>query len=260
MNLKTIRNDVKQRVRLVKRLGKKNIYLRKSRFSKVKTYKAGAAMAIALIAHQLRLRPRIRLSGKFILALAIAFIITGNLASFLKKKEPEIKVNGQQILVADKAEGKKPEEAQISAAVITRRSPFEFSKPVKAGYLSQGYRFYHQAYDIATDLGAEITPLGSGIVEFAGIVPDGKGMIVIVDHGDGLKSLYAHMGRIKVKPGDMVNPSNEIGNVGLTGRTTGPHVHLEIYDNGALVNPGNVLPDYQYPDMPMGSIPTASDR
>lgn len=260
MNLKQIRNVFKQKVRLVKRLGKKKIYLRKSRFSKVKTYRVALATLTAFVAHQLSIRPRIRLSGKFILALAIAFVIAGNLASFLKKKEPEIKVNGVPILVADKAEAKKPDEAQISAAVVTRRSPFEFSRPVKSGYLSQGYRFYHPAYDIATDLGAEINPLGSGVVEFSGMVVDGKGNIVVVDHGDGLKSLYAHMGRINVRPGDMVNTSTNMGSVGLTGRTTGPHVHLEIYDGGALVNPGNVLPDYQYPNMPLGSIPTTSDR
>jgi len=260
MNLKPIRNVFKQRVRLVKSLAKKRGYLKKSRFFKVKTFKAALATLIAIISKQLSIRPRIRLSGKFILALAIAFIITGNLASFLKSKEPEIKVNGQQIFVADRAEPKKPGEAQISAAVLARRSPFEFSKPVRAGYLSQGYSLYHRAYDIATDLGSDINPLGSGIVEFAGTVTDGKGMIVVVDHGDGLKSLYAHMGRIKVKPGDMVSSASEIGNVGLTGRTTGPHIHLEIYDNGALVDPGNVLPDYQYPDMPLGSLPTVSGR
>ncbi len=66
---------------------------------------------------------------------------------------------------------------------------------------------------------------------------------MIVDHGDGLKSLYAHMNRIDVGVGNMVNASMIIGTVGLTGRTTGPHVHIEIIDNGIQVDPASVLPD-----------------
>ena len=92
-------------------------------------------------------------------------------------------------------------------------------------------------------MGSPIHPLGSGIVEFAGKLVDGKGNVVIVDHGDGLKSLYAHMGRIDVGVGNMVNSSMTIGTVGLTGHTTGPHVHLEIYDNSLMIDPASVLPD-----------------
>ena len=75
------------------------------------------------------------------------------------------------------------------------------------------------------------------------IVTGGKGNIVIVDHGDGLKSLYAHMGNIYVSVGNEVNPETPLGTVGMTGRTTGPHVHLEIYDKDVAVNPGSILPE-----------------
>ncbi|GEM_PF-2366039 len=250
MKIKTIRNDFKQAVKIVKNLGIKKVYLGKSRTLKFKIFKARLAIGVRFLAGQIRVRPRIHFSGKFILALAIAFVVTGNLASFLKAKEPEIKVNGQQILIADKIEPKKVEEPQISQAIITRRSPFLFSNPVEFGYLSQGFSSYHRAFDIATSLGAEVRSLGDGVVEFAGMVPDGKGIIVIVGHGEGIKSLYAHLGRTRVIPGDIVNTSVPVGNVGMTGRTTGPHVHLEIYDNNAQVNPGNLLPDDQLPSLP----------
>ena len=191
---------------------------------------------------QVKIRPRLRLFTKILIVLAAFFVASSQTVAYLKSKEAQIKINGQAILVAQENDEKGTPEVEISQAVSGRRSPFEFQKPVE-GYLSQGYSYYHQAQDIATDLGSAIHPLGTGFVEFAGRVIDGKGNIVIIDHGDELKSLYAHMGKIEVGVGDIVNSDSEIGTVGLTGRTTGPHVHLEIYDNGKLINPDNVLPE-----------------
>lgn len=195
---------------------------------------------------QLKIRPRIRLIFKVLPMLALVFLASNTAVAYLKSKEAEIKINGQQIIVAQaqKADepGQKLDEVAIDQKVDFARSPFEFEKPVDSGYVSQGFRSYHRAHDIATSLGAGIHPVGAGIVEFAGYTADGKGNIVIVDHGDGLKSLYAHMGKIQVGVGNMVNTKTTIGTVGLTGRTTGAHVHLEIHDNGLVVDPGNLLP------------------
>ena len=195
-----------------------------------------------LIRTQIKIRPRARLFSKFIIILAVTLQFSSAIISYIKPREAEIKINGRAILVAENRQDNIPKaQIEIGYAVNSRRSPFEFQKPVD-GYLSQGYSGYHRAYDIATSLGTPIHPLGSGIVEFAGQVFDGKGNIVIVDHGDGLKSLYAHMSRIEVGVGNLVNTNTIIGAVGLTGRTTGPHVHLEIYDNGIAVDPASVLP------------------
>jgi murein DD-endopeptidase MepM/ murein hydrolase activator NlpD len=197
---------------------------------------------IKFVRTQIKIRPRIRLFSKFIIILILAFEFSSSAVSYLKPREAEIKINGQAILVAEnRQEDIADPQIEISYAVNSRRSPFEFQKPVD-GYISQGYRRYHPAYDIATALGTPIHSLGSGIVEFAGRVNDGKGNIVIIDHGDGLKSLYAHMGKIDVGMGNVVNTNSTIGTVGLTGRTTGPHVHLEIYDRGIAIDPGSVLP------------------
>src|SRR3972149_6912350 len=179
--------------------------------------------ALQFLHLQLKIRPRIRLFTKVLLVLTLAFFASHQAVAYLKPKEAEIKIGGQPILVADSKESTEP--------------------TVEAGYRSQGYSSYHRAFDIATDFNSPIRPLGPGIVEFAGRLADGKGNVVIVDHGDGLKSLYAHMNRIDVGVGNMVNAEMTIGTVGLTGRTTGPHVHIEIIDNGIQVDPASVLPD-----------------
>ena len=72
---------------------------------------------------------------------------------------------------------------------------------------------------------------------------------MIVTHPDGLQSQYAHMGRIFVKAGQAVTPTNTLGEVGLTGRTSGPHTHLEVSKDGRLIDPLTILPSIaDYPD------------
>lgn len=197
--------------------------------------------ALSYIKFHLSIRPRARLILRVIPVLTIAFVLTNRTVAYLEPKKAEVKINGQSILLADKSEPEK-KEIEVSFAVASKRSPFDFKYPVN-GRLTQGYRAYHPAYDIATSLGSPIKPLGAGRVEFAGRVIGGKGNIVIVDHGDGLKSLYAHMGKVYVGVGNEVNPDIPLGTVGMTGRTTGPHVHLEIYDSGVAINPGSILPE-----------------
>ena len=198
--------------------------------------------AHSLTKSQLAIRPRIKLILRIIPALAVAFILTSRAVAYLEPKKAEVTINGQNILVADKADESAKDEVEVSYNVASKRSPFDFKSPVDR-HLTQGYRAYHPAYDIATALGSPIRPLGAGKVEFAGSVTGGKGNIVIVDHGDGLKSLYAHMGNIYVGIGNEVNPETSLGTVGMTGRTTGPHVHLEMYDKDIAVNPASILPE-----------------
>ena len=82
----------------------------------------------------------------------------------------------------------------------------------------------------------------------------GLGNFVEVLHQNGFRSKYAHMGRIFVSVGDKVTSENTLGEVGLTGRTTGPHTHLEVTRNGNFVNPLALLPEI--PGMP--AVNTAS--
>jgi murein DD-endopeptidase MepM/ murein hydrolase activator NlpD len=76
----------------------------------------------------------------------------------------------------------------------------------------------------------------NGIVSFAGW-KNGYGNTVIVDHGDGYQTLYAHNQRNLVRSGDVVRAGQEVAKVGSTGRSTGAHLHFEVHVNGRPVNP-----------------------
>ena len=202
---------------------------------------------------QLQIRPRIRLIAAVVLILLISLAISTQAVDYVHERKGDVKINGQAILVAQNIE-EKPAPVDIEASIQSKRSPFDFVKPVE-GYVSQGYHGGHRAIDIATGaVGIPITALGEGKVDFAGFTADGKGNVVIVDHGDGLKSLYAHMGKISVGVGNQVDSGTLLGTVGLTGHTTGAHVHLEIYDNGIAVDPAKILPE---PENPLGLEPRA---
>ena len=128
-----------------------------------------------------------------------------------------------------------------------------FSKPLTLphpGYLSTRFSSYHPGIDIAAGLGMPIHPVIDGVVEESGHDIFGLGNYVVVTHEKGFKSKYAHMGRIFVRVGDKVSSDNILGEVGLTGHTSGPHTHLEITLNGNFIDPQKLLPEL--PDMPRG--------
>jgi len=99
-----------------------------------------------------------------------------------------------------------------------------------------GLREFHKGYDIATKVGTPIISTANGVITFAG--PKGNwGNLVIIDHGHGLMTRYAHCEKILKKRGDRVRRGDTIALVGDTGRSTGPHVHYEVHLNGLPVNP-----------------------
>lgn len=135
-------------------------------------------------------------------------------------------------------------QEQIIEAV-SFSEPFVIPHP---GYISSRFTPWHPGLDIATGLGMPIHPINKGIV--AEIIRGwlGLGHYVVVDHEHNLRSTYGHMGQIYVRKGDSVTTSSILGTVGMTGRTTGPHTHLEITLNGQFINPEKILPDL--PDWP----------
>jgi murein DD-endopeptidase MepM/ murein hydrolase activator NlpD len=123
-----------------------------------------------------------------------------------------------------------------------------FTMPV-AGHQTSGYgmRFHpvlgytrmHQGIDYGAVYGTPIHAATDGIVSFAGW-HGGHGNMVKLNHAGGLGTGYAHMSRIAVSPGARVSQGQIIGYVGSTGLSTGPHLHFEVYRNGAVVNPATV--------------------
>lgn len=103
--------------------------------------------------------------------------------------------------------------------------------------LSQGYAFFHPGIDIRAPKGSAIYPVKAGTVTYVGYQLGGYGRHAIIDNGDETESLYAHMDKVDVYEGDVVTPETQIGEVGMTGHTTGPHLHLEIRVKGKSINP-----------------------
>lgn len=110
-----------------------------------------------------------------------------------------------------------------------------------SGRITQGYRFYHKAIDIANKSGGSILAADAGVVTSAGWDSSGYGNKVVVDHGNGYVTLYAHLSVIQVKAGQRVKRGDLLGQMGNTGRSTGTHLHFEIRQGGALLNPLSFL-------------------
>ncbi len=102
----------------------------------------------------------------------------------------------------------------------------------------------HPGLDIAATHGTAIEPGGDGIVIKAG-PQGGYGNLVVIDHGYGITTRYGHMSRIDVKVGDHVHRGMQLGAVGSTGRSTGPHLHYEVRLYDRVVDPMNYLPKDQ---------------
>lgn len=101
------------------------------------------------------------------------------------------------------------------------------------------HRRMHNGVDVAARYGTPIVAAASGRVVFAGW-RGGYGRQVMIAHGDGLQTSYAHMSAVTPAPGDAVRQGQVIGYVGSSGLSTGPHLHYEVRRDGALVNPLSV--------------------
>ena len=124
---------------------------------------------------------------------------------------------------------------------------FIAGRPVENGWIASrfgqrpdpftGRLTYHTGIDFTTGRsGAEINTVASGVVTWSG-PRSGYGLMVEVNHGSGFTTRYAHAEKLFVDVGDVVNKGQNIALVGSTGRSTGPHVHFEVYKNGRVVDP-----------------------
>lgn len=100
---------------------------------------------------------------------------------------------------------------------------------------------FHSGQDISAERGTPVYAAGIATVKFAG-TQSGYGQIVILDHGDGITTRYGHLSKIEVEAGQELPRGAQIGRVGSTGRSTGPHLHYEVRINEEPVNPRAYLP------------------
>lgn len=121
-----------------------------------------------------------------------------------------------------------PVHGRLTAGFGQRMDPFS------------GEKAFHPGIDIADAVGTDVVATGDGLVIEA--EPDaGYGRSILIDHGDGITTRYAHLSRIFVVVGEQVKKGEIIGAIGVSGRTTGPHLHYEVRIHGTPVNPGRFL-------------------
>ncbi len=125
-------------------------------------------------------------------------------------------------------------------------------KPLKGSYHISSYfgyrtdpifggKRFHEGVDFATDIGNAVYSTGDGVVEKVRYQFFGYGNEILIDHGFGYKTRYAHLNSIDVAVGMRVKRGDRIGEVGKTGKSTGPHLHYEVIYKGSQVNPMHYL-------------------
>ncbi len=110
-----------------------------------------------------------------------------------------------------------------------------------SGRITQRPIWYHMAVDIANRSAPNIIASDTGTVVYSGCLRYGYGCHIVVDHGNGYRTLYGHLSRLSVSSGQSVSQGQVIGRMGSTGRSTGTHLHFEIRSGGKLLNPLSFL-------------------
>ena len=129
---------------------------------------------------------------------------------------------------------------QPESQIVTQET---LQKPFN-GVIAQGFSAFHRAIDILAPYNTEMRPIARGRVVEVSFGRIGWGNTVVIEHEKGLKSRYAHLNKIKVIEGEVIEKEFILGTVGMTGWTTGPHLHLEIYQDGKAIDPLSVLPGF----------------
>ncbi len=135
----------------------------------------------------------------------------------------------QELSAKDDTRLKPPDEEVKTAAKLIW--------PSVQRLINQYYGWQHTGVDINGDYTDAIYAAADGVVETAGWNSGGYGLMVMIDHQNGYKTRYSHASKLFVKDGDVVKQGQVIGMVGTTGRSTGTHLHFEVYVNGKRANP-----------------------
>lgn len=151
---------------------------------------------------------------------------------------------GQIVIVPD---GVKPQDA-VSSPRIRQITPDAGSVVASgnfvwpaSGTISQNFAWYHPGLDIANRGVPKVLAADAGVITYAGCINWGYGCHVQINHGNGYVTLYAHLQQIYVTVGQRVNRGSAVGQMGSTGRSTGPHLHFEVARNGVKLSPLTVL-------------------
>ena len=163
-----------------------------------------------------------------------------DIITVLDELSEQIDNREQQLEVLDRILGEKKITSDTFVAGL----------PIKKGWMSSRYGMrtdpftgrlaWHAGVDFAGKSGSDIVSVASGVVTWAS-KRSGYGLLVEVNHGNGYKTRYAHCDESVVKVGDVVRKNQVLALMGSTGRSTGPHVHFEVYKNGRTVDPASYI-------------------
>ena len=121
-----------------------------------------------------------------------------------------------------------PVQGRITGSFGERIDPFS------------GEGAFHRGVDIASDIGTKIVAPADGVVEYSDLM-NGYGRTIVIDHGNGISTLYGHLSGFAVSPGQLIHRGDTLGYVGQSGRSTGPHLHYEVRILNTPVNPYKYL-------------------
>jgi murein DD-endopeptidase MepM/ murein hydrolase activator NlpD len=140
-------------------------------------------------------------------------------------------------------------EAQLFEQAVKKKA-MPTMMPVSSPYNASSFGFridpftgmqaMHEGIDFITDVGTPVVAAAGGVVQFAGFHPQ-YGNVIDIDHGNDLVTRYAHLSKVLVKEGDVLQRGRHIGDSGTTGRSTGPHLHFEVRYRGVAQNPVKFL-------------------
>jgi murein DD-endopeptidase MepM/ murein hydrolase activator NlpD len=164
----------------------------------------------------------------------------GQLRSDLDRLERQFVASNQQLTVLESLLFSR----ELDRNAVPSRDPIANSYITsnfggRADPIRGGHQF-HKGIDFEADVGDPVLSVADGVVSFAG-PRAGYGITVEVDHGNGYVTRYAHNSRLAARVGDLVRSGQQIAKAGSTGRSTGAHVHFEVWENGRVVNPRQFL-------------------
>ena len=174
----------------------------------------------------------------FILSLPIAavFMLTNAGINIISDHIATKNTQTQNVDIHDPKDG-----SVVNSIDKPRHWPLHGVVTLEFGAIDLPYQPLHTGIDIANVKDIPVTPFMDGTVTYAGAISWGYGKHIIIDHGNNISSLYAHLDKIYVYPGEKVTMDQTIGAEGETGWATGPHTHFEIRVFGIPVNPRTFL-------------------
>ena len=122
-----------------------------------------------------------------------------------------------------------------------------------------GQQAMHEGVDFIADVGTPVVAAAGGVVQFAGFHPQ-YGNMIDIDHGNDLTTRYAHLSKVYVKEGDVLQRGKRVADSGSSGRSTGPHLHFEVRFRGAAQNPSRFLIAAKPAPPARGTLATAAPR